>query len=258
MTLPSVISGEEDWKVWARKLSIFLGQQEDRAGLRLVPSPVLLSHATDSFSNIGLERNFVEGIMLYDPVTKTVILSRDGIWAPLFDALTTSSIFSVAAYGSMELSGPPVAGLDIPVGSWIPITQFDSNPTPFKGVVVDFTTDTFSLDFEGVYRVSLSFSLDHDDIASMDREFSLRLFNITSATGGSETKIGVARKLSVTNFTSTFLINIAEVNKGDDSRIAVGLADVMIEAVIWTSLNLSIDMVSEWKEPIQALEAPGP
>ena len=255
MTIPSITSAD-DWKSWARKLSVFLSTQEDRGGRALAPSPVLLAHSTDEASNIGLERNFVEGIMLFDPVNSMIILSRDSLWVPLFDAITTASIFNSAAYGSMALSAP-VSGPDIPVGSFIPITQFDTVNIPGRGISLDASADTFSFDFEGVYRVSLIFAIDHNEV-NASRQFELRLFNVTDVSAGAVTVIGMGRNVVVTNFTISFLVDISASNVDDAYRIEVGNANTVISSVVWETLNLSIDMVSEWKEPITALEAPGP
>ncbi len=249
MTIPS-ITDEDDWKSWARKLSVFLSTQEDRGGRPVAPRPVLLAHSTDSASNIGLERNFVEGIMLFDPINSMIILSRDGIWSPLFDALTTSFIFNAAAYGSMGLSAP-IAGPNIPVGSFIIVTQFDSNSTAVRGLVLDFTADTFSFNFAGIFRLSVMFTIEHDDI-NAGRQFELRLFNVTEAVAALPTVIGIGRNQGVTNYTATFLVDIAAADVDDVFRLEVGNASVVIQTVVWDTLNLSIDMVSEWREPITA------
>ena len=247
MTIPS-ITDEDDWKTWARKLSVFLSTQEDRGGRTLVPQPVLLSHSTDSASNIGLERNFVEGIMLFDPINSMIILSRDGLWVPIFDALTVSTLFNAAAYGSMALS-TPTAGADIPVGSFIIVDEFDINPTAVRGMVLDFATDTFSFEFEGIFRLTVMFSIEHNDL-NAGRQFELRLFNVTDAAAGSSIIIGVARNSAVTNFTASFLIEVSAASVDDTFRLEVGNADTILTSIVWETLNLSIDMVSEWREPI--------
>ncbi len=249
MTIPS-IDASDDWKSWARKLSVFLSTQEDRGGRPVAPRPVLLAHSTDSASNIGLERNFVAGILLFDPINSMIILSRDDIWSPIFDALTTAFIFNAAAYGSMGMSAP-TAGADIPVGSFIPVTQFDQFPTTSRGITFDFTADTFSFDFEGLFRVSTMLSIEHNDL-NAGRQFELRLFNVTDAAPSIGTLIGVSRNTAITNFTSTLLAEISADNVGDEYRIEVGNADTILTSVVWESLNLSIDMVSEWREPITA------
>jgi len=255
MTIPS-IDAADDWKSWARKLSVFLSSQEDRGGRPVAPTPILLAHSTDEASNIGLERAFVDGILLFDPVNRMIILSRDDDWRLIFDASTVSSIFNAAAYGSMSMS-VPTAGSDIPVGSFIPVTQFDQFPTTSRGITFDFTTDTFSFDFEGLFRVSTVLSIEHNDL-NAGRQFELRLFNITDAESSLSTIIGVARNTAITNFTSTFLVEIVADNVGDTYRIEVGNANTILTSVVWESLNLSIDMVSEWRESITALQAPGP
>jgi len=249
MTIPS-IADEDDWKIWARKLSVFLSSQEDRGGRPTLPRPVLLAHSTDSASNIGLERNFVEGIMLYDPITKTVILSRDGIWAPLFDAVTVASLFSASSYGSMVVSAP-TAGADIPVGSFIPVTEFDSLPVTNRGVILDSGANTIAFEVEGVYIFSFAFSIKHNDVNS-GREFSVRLFDITTSTPAITVLVGVARNVGVTNFSINGLIEITDMQLGDTFRIEVGDADTVITDVIWNTLNLSLNMVSEWRGELRA------
>jgi len=251
MTIPS-ITDEDDWKTWARKLSVFLSTQEDRGGRALAPQPILLSHATESASNIGLERNFVEGIMLYDPVNQYVIISKNGLWVPIFDAVSVASIFGASAYGSMDLL-VSASGPDIPVGAgnWLVVDQFTTNPTSGRGMVLDPTTDTFSFDFDGLYRISIMFSIEHNEINS-GRRFSVRLFNVTSGLGLHDITVGIGRNNGVTNFTGSFLIEIDTDHVGDSLRLEVGQADTIISSVVWETLNLSIDMVSEWREPLTA------
>ena len=255
MTIPSIDSAD-DWKSWARKLSVFLSSQEDRGGRPTTPTPILLAHSTDEASNIGLERAFTDGILLFDPVNRMIILSRDNGWRLIFDAATVASIFNAAAYGSMGMS-VPTAGSDIPVGSFIPVTQFDVFPTSSRGIVFDFGTDTFSFNFEGLFRISIMFSIEHNDL-NAGRQFELRPFNITDVIAGQSTIIGVSRNTAVTNFTASFLIDIPASNVDDAFRLDVGNADTILTSVVWETLNLSIDMVSEWRESITALEAPGP
>ena len=247
MTLPS-LTASDDWRSWARKLSVFLNSQEDRGGRALIPAPVLLSHSTDAASNIGIERNFQDGIMLFDPVNRYIILSRDDLWVPIFDAITVASIFNSAAYGSMVLTSP-ASGSDIPVGSFITITQFDTVNIPGRGITLDASADTVSFEFEGVYRVSLMFAIEHNELNS-SRQFELRLFNVNDASGLSSTVIGIGRNVGVTNFTASFLVNISVSDVDDVYRVEVGNADTVISSVVWETLNLSIDMVSEWKESL--------
>ena len=255
MTIPS-IDAADDWKSWARKLSVFLSSQEDRGGRPTTPTPILLAHSTDEASNIGLERAFTDGLLLFDPVNRMIILSRDNGWRLIFDAATVASIFNAAAYGSMGMS-VPTAGSDIPVGSFIPVTQFDVFPTSSRGIVFDFGTDTFSFNFEGLFRISMMLSIEHNDL-NAGRQFEARLFNITDSVPDPAIIIGVARNTAITNSTSTFLVEINADDVGDNYRIEVGNADTILTSVIWETRNLSIDMVSEWRESITALEAPGP
>jgi len=74
--LPPNPSAFRSLNEWASQLyEFFLAQS--RVGERTDPTPVLLAHQT------GGERAAVNGILIYDPVTKEPLVASVGVWTPI-------------------------------------------------------------------------------------------------------------------------------------------------------------------------------
>ena len=67
---------------WATKLHEFLS--DTNAEATVIPSTVLLRHQVPS----QLSRAAVDGLLEFDPVTKTPLISIDGVWQPIMIAPT--------------------------------------------------------------------------------------------------------------------------------------------------------------------------
>lgn len=63
---------------WAEQLYRFLEQSQPIAN-RVEPQSVLLAHRTGGVS----ERASTDGLLLYDPVTRSVVVANNGIWEPV-------------------------------------------------------------------------------------------------------------------------------------------------------------------------------
>lgn len=73
---PPAPTGATNLQAWAQQVYTYLlDQQFGRK--EIVASPVFLSHMT------GQEKATTDGILMYDPVDKQVVVSVDGAWKPI-------------------------------------------------------------------------------------------------------------------------------------------------------------------------------
>jgi hypothetical protein len=204
--------------------------------------------------NIGLERAVTDGILMYEPIEGMMIISVDDSWEYIFDADTTASLFVVAAYGQMAAITPTAANDPMPLtGLWENVTVFDSIASFNRAVTFTLGAlagddDTFNFDYAGVYRMTISGTLEHNLFPSDSREFSVRLFNVTTATGSAAVATStISRNAGTTSFDLTFLIEIVEAQIGDLFVMQIGNAPIAITGVVWDRAVIALNMVSEWK-----------
>ncbi len=233
-----------DWKEWANRLGKHLRGDEDTGGKFNTPRPVLLSHSTSAVSNIGIERAFIDGVLLFDPDIGMILVSSNGKWEPIFTASQVAALFSVAAYGAMFLSAPPTAGFDIDA-TFQKITFFTDLRFANRGVTLDPIDDTFVFEYEGVYRISINLTFTYDDL-NQGRITNFNIRNETLSTTGNLTPIGIARNVGVTNFNASFLVSIQLSNIGDVFSVEIGGEDDVFN-VSWEACAIDINMISEWR-----------
>jgi hypothetical protein len=253
MSIPT-LAGSGNIEQWAFELVKYLKDQEDTGGQINTPRPVQLAH-TIGDGNIGLERATTEGILMFDPIENMLMISVQGTWQYIFDANTVASLFSIATYGQMAASTPTAGNDPIPLtGLWENVTVFDTIASFNRGITFTLgagvgLADVFVFDYSGIYRVTLGGTIDHDQFPSDSRAFSVRLFNITEATGTPPATYTIARNAGTTSFSLTFLSEITEAQIGDQFTVQVGNADAAIIDVVWDRTVLLMNMVSEWKGP---------
>lgn len=133
---------------------------------------------------------------------------------------------------------PDTVGADI-VLAWRALTEFDLEPLTAVGVTVDLLNGQWSFDHIGLWQLSFSFSLDHDEL-NAGRDFAIRLTNVTDGSSTPPVNIGVARNVAVTTYSTNILVQIGEADVGDSYRIDIGNAPTTIANVVWSSLGLSM------------------
>jgi hypothetical protein len=252
MTIPDVTG--DDWKKWARDLVYHLHKADDPAGQANVPRPVQLSHSIGD-GNVGLERVTTDGILMYEPIEGMLMISVGGEWQYIFDGDTVASLFSIAAYGQMS-SDTPTAGNDpIPLaGLWENVTVSDTLAPFNRGITFTLGAgaldpDIFVFDYAGIYQITVSGTLEHDQFPSDSRNFSVRVTNLSAGGSTPPVTTTIARNAGTTSFSLTALTEITALQIGDQFTLQIGNADNAITGVVWDRANIILNAVSEWQGP---------
>ena len=167
------------------------------------------------------------------------------------DKLNTADalvVFSFAAYANLESpnnSAFPDLGaawqkLDI-------LTATTGVVTP-RGITVDRPNSSFTFDYDGVYRISLTGSFEHVGV-NTGRITYVRIYNETTASGDDGLVLGTGRNAEATTISASFLAEVGEAQKGDVFSFQIGNGDAYT-AVNFQTLGVAINAVSEWREPI--------
>ena len=70
-----------DWRAWANELVNFLMQQNDSFAEK-TPQTVQLEHMR------GGEKALTDGMIMYDPDSEEVVVSKGGVWTKVSDGTT--------------------------------------------------------------------------------------------------------------------------------------------------------------------------
>lgn len=162
------------------------------------------------------------------------------------DIADAVAAFSFAAYADMtcpEDSAFPDIGL-----TWQKVDILTLQRITPKGISIDLVNSTFSFDSDGVYRLSLVGSMEHDSVNN-GRKFQIRIYNETDQAAGQGVTIGTGRNAEATSIPASFLAEISDEDKGDEFILEIGNGDVY-SGVSFQTLILSINAVSEWREPL--------
>ncbi len=156
-------------------------------------------------------------------------------------------LWVAAGYGGITQETPTGIG-DIGGGilNWETLVADTISTAVPRGVDQLLATNALSLNAAGVWSVSVSFSISHNEVNS-SRQFSIRIFDITSASAGKATLIGIGRNSGVTTFATTFLLDITPGQTGDDWRIEVGGTADNITGVDENSYAFNANLVSEFR-----------
>ena len=175
---------------------------------------------------------------------------------PLNDALEQISrdldeVYSLVAqatralYGGMYMAAASVGGPDIdPI--YQTITQFDTEAPPSGGVgvAVNTTTGEFTVLPGNVYLVSVSITLEHNEV-NAGRETNLRVYNVTTGAPIPSTSVPifVGRNQGGFNFGVTFMFEAPQANTPTVARLEIGGGDIFT-LVTWRGLDLSLRAIS--------------
>jgi hypothetical protein len=162
-----------------------------------------------------------------------------------FKGLWTAStrLFSVAAYGGIRQS-TPVALPDIGAG-WTTLTADTDSVAVPRAVTQNTANNSLAVNYNGVWLANIGFSISHNE-AQAGRTILGRLYNLTQATGGAETVVGIARNTDATIFSTTSLIELAEDLIGDEYVVQIGGGDTLL-TVTENSFSFSLTMVGEFR-----------
>ena len=140
------------------------------------------------------------------------------------------AVFSFAAYGGLSYSGAPLSIGNFGAG-WDdiadPITNTLTIANP-RGVTPNLLNGTLTVDFEGVYLLTVSGSFSHNESQS-GRITNLRLFNTATQTGGHGLQIGIGRNVGATNFSVVSLVEFPASSIGQPFVLQIGGGDVITD-----------------------------
>ena len=160
-----------------------------------------------------------------------------GLWT------ASTSLFSAAAYGGIRQS-TPVALPDIGAG-WTTLTADSLSIATPRGVTQNLANNSLSFGYEGVWKVGVSFSISHDE-AQGSRSTRIRVYNLTQATGGAETVIGVGRNTDATTFSAEILFEVSGPQVGNEFVVQLGGGETL-SSVTENSFGFSLTMVGEFR-----------
>jgi hypothetical protein len=173
-----------NWRDFAVALSAFMADQS-KVSEGVQPEAIQLIHIDTTGQ---LARVVTDGLMVYDPVRRGVMVSINGEWLPLYAGI---------AYGGMRSGAAAVAGADITT-AWQKVTAF-SEALPTFDMTFDFANDTFTYERPGLYQMNVTISIEHNN-SGVSRELDAR---ITDTITGLSTR-GVRVPTGATDRTTTF------------------------------------------------------
>lgn len=118
-----------------------------------------------------------------------------------------------------------------------------------RGIVQDSANDGLRFSHPGVYRMSMTLTIEHNISASVARYFNIRLYNATDATAeGSGLIVGVGRSDEVSTFSVSWLTEVTESDVGDLFQMEIGNAATSITGVTLKYFRVEANAVSELLE----------
>lgn len=121
-------------------------------------------------------------------------------------------LFTAAGYGGVK-QNTPVAIADITATPQIIPTNAGAVATPLQ-ITQDFANDGIRFLFRGTFVLSLSLSLEHNDVNN-GRNFAIQLYNQTTGSLIATTLVGVGRNQAGTNYSTTLIAEITDSEVGD-------------------------------------------
>jgi hypothetical protein len=157
-----------NWREYAAALSAFTADSSKvREGVQ--PEAIQLIHIDTTGQQA---RTVADGLMVFDPVRRGVMVSIDGEWLPLYAGI---------AYGSMRMdpATAPVAGPNITT-AWGQVVAFNETNIPPFDMVMDPVNNWFSFERPGLYQFAFGFNFQHNNNGSA-RELDLRFRNLVTS-----------------------------------------------------------------------------
>ncbi len=153
------------------------------------------------------------------------------------------NINTQAGYGGVTQT--PAVGIP-DLGIWFDVLPANAGVISVpRFLTQDFANDGLVLDIEGIWNVSISFSLVHNE-SNSGRQIVVQLYNSTTATVVGDVVLPIARNQPGTYFSVSILAEVANANIGDLFVVRVGGGDA-VTAVTLQRYTFSANHVSEWK-----------
>jgi hypothetical protein len=145
-------------------------------------------------------------------------------------------------FGAMRIYPGPVAGPNISAGVWQNVTAFNELVLPGEYCTLDPATGKFSFGTEGIWRISLFFSIRHNN-AGAYREMNARLHNITKNTDFPPFQIPSGSAATITNFAFSAVYKIPAEILNDELILQIqGGAGSNYTNVSYETMNLSLSL----------------
>ncbi len=126
---------------------------------------------------------------------------------------------SVAIYGAMNTAG--TSGTYNLGAGWTKYTDFNNKNVTDKGTTFDTTNDSFQINANGIYKLYFGFTFNHNE-SNQGRTFDVRLFNNADSNTIGQVTVGVGRNTPTTNYSYSFMFDVADANEDDDIIVELG------------------------------------
>ena len=154
--------------------------------------------------------------------------------------------FVFAAYGSVTST---FYNTNIPTSSYIDLRVDTAAVAAPRHVAYDFPRNAIQYNVQGIYVVNLFLSLEVVE-SNHGRNFSVRPFNIDTATPGNTSLIAVGRNQSGVNVSITRLVEISSALVGDFFRWEIGNANVAFNNTDFENVEFSTWNVGEYRDEL--------
>lgn len=247
-------NGFKRWQDWAQAyesqlLSNAKGQEVQD------PQPVLLAHQMGMVNGRLNERAAVDGIVMWRPDTKELVVSNNGEWLPIANSQTMlewiGANFVFAGFGTMRLPSSPVAIADLD-SAWQDINhgeQFANSQQisfPGDGKIV--------FEKPGTYFISIAIYIEHSNSPSK-RSFEARLRNVTQGSVFSLSYTNDTDKASTENKLNVMLsFHLDPLYVGDEWVFQFSCSDGTISNVDLYRYWVFISKVAPMADPTEAVD----
>lgn len=174
------------------------------------------------------DRAAINGILMFDRVTNSLVISINGEWMP---------IFAGEAYGGMRAGTTPVPVADItPV--WRPMENFVEHMLPSVGTVFDLVTGEITFLNTGIFNVNFYDSFQHNN-SGQAREIDVRFRNTVSGGVSRTATFATGSGDRTTTGAYSFLVNIgpAQVGQPYVLEISAPIGDYTSVVVYGSSIS---------------------
>lgn len=178
------------WQDYAEALSAYFGALS-RAQEGVQPQAVQLIHIDTTGD---LARVVANGLLVYDPIRRGVMVSVDGEWLPLYAGI---------AYGGMRSGAGAAPAADI-TDVWRQIVGY-TEQLPTEDMIFDPVTDSFQFLRDGLYQVNLQISLQHNN-SGQPRELDVRVTNTVTLASTRGIRIATGSGDRTTTYTQSLQV----------------------------------------------------
>jgi hypothetical protein len=159
--------------------------------------------------------------------------------------------FALAAYAGMSYRGPDF-GPSALGAAWDDLDFLNTlSVTTPRGITPDLVSSTMAVNLPGVYFLSITFSMSHNDVPQA-RSTMLRLFDETDGIAvGEGLRIGTGRNAASTNGSVSTLFDISAAGVGHAIGVQMGNGSTYSD-VFYTAFSYTLHSVGEYRGTLGA------